>query len=230
MSGFVINDCADCRQTAIRVDLDSGGQMTTPRSLSIGVAAIASIAVVGILSSSAPADAQNPYPGSAPVNIVSSVPLNVSGNVALVPGGAVEISNAPENPIPVYDVSKAVNEPFQHGTVTASFSSSSANVDIITVPAGKRLVIEHVSAWINASGPDGLAAITIGIAPGGPFDQPLCQQVGKTATGLNHFFQCASTTKFYAESGQTVRFFVSLANSDGGFHRVFVSGYYEPVP
>jgi hypothetical protein len=161
---------------------------------------------------------------------MSSVPLNVSGNVALVPGGAVEINNAPGNPVPVYDVTRVAREPFQIGTITAAFNGSSANTDVITVPAGKRLVVEHLSAWIKASGPDGLAAITIGITPGGPFDQPLCQQVGKTASGLNHFFQCASTTKSYAEAGQTVRFFVSLANSDGGFHRAFVSGYYELVP
>lgn len=204
--------------------------MTTPRTLSIGLAVVAATAIVGILSTSAPADAQNPKPGSAPVNIVASVPLNVSGSVALVPGGAVEVSNAPDNPVPVYDVTKVAKEPFQHSTVTTAFSSSSSNADIVTVPDGKRLVIEHFSAWINATGPDGLSSITIGFPSGGAFDQPLCLPIGKTANGLNHFFQCSSTTKFYAEAGQTLRFFVSVANSDGGFHRAFVSGYYEPVP
>jgi hypothetical protein len=204
--------------------------MTTSRSLALGVVVVASTALVGILTTSAPADAQNPRPGSAPVNIVSSVPLNVSGTVALIPGGVVEIGNAPSSPVPVRDVDEAAKEPFQQGTVTTVFSSSSSATDVLTVPAGKRLVIEHFSAWINATGPDGLSSISIGVENTGQFDQAMCSQTGKTANGLNHFFSCSSSTKLYVDAGQTLQFFVAVANSNGGFHRAFVSGYYVPVP
>lgn len=203
--------------------------MTAPRSLIIGLTVVASTAIVGILTTSAPADAQNKRPPT-PVDIVSSVPLNVSGNVALAPGGSVNIGNLPDSPVPVFVVGEAAKEPFQQSTISTAFNGSSSSAEVITVPAGKRLVIEHFSAWINASGPDGLASISIGIQNAGQFDQGSCQQTGQTGNGLNHFFSCSGQTKFYAEAGQTVRFFVALSNSDGGFHRSFVSGYLVSVP
>ena len=203
--------------------------MNPMRSLAIGVTVVASTALFGILTTSAPADAQSKRPPT-PVDIVASVPLNVSGNVALVPGGAVTIGNVPEMPVPVRDVDRVAKEPFQQATISTAFSGSSSSATIITVPAGKRLLIEHFSAWINASGPNGLASISIGIQGTGQFDQASCQQTGQTGNGLNHFFACSGPTKFYAEAGQTLQFFVALSDSDGGFHRAFVSGHFVPVP
>lgn len=203
--------------------------MTAPRSLAIAIALVASTAILGILTSSVPADAQAQRP-STPVDIVSSVPLDVTGSVAIAPGASVTIGNSTQSPVPVRDVDEAAKEPFQHGTVTAAFSSSSSAVDVVTVPAGKRLVIEHFSAWINATGPDGLSSISLGIGNSGQFDHASCQQTGQTTNGLNHFFACSGPTRFYADAGETVRFFVNTTNSAGGFHRAFVSGYYVPVP
>jgi hypothetical protein len=53
--------------------------------------------------------------------------------------------------------------------------------------------------------------------------------MGQTGNGFNHFFSCASTTKFQATAGQTVTVFVQTA-AGGGFARAFVPGYYEQVP
>jgi hypothetical protein len=201
--------------------------VNTSRSLAIAV--VASTAIVGILTTSAPADAQNNRPPT-PVDVVASVPLNVSGNVALVPGGEVNIGNLPDSPVPVRDVGRAAKEPFQQATISTAFNGSSSSAEVVTVPAGKRLVIEHFSAWINASGPNGLASISIGVQGSGQFDQASCQQTGQTANGLNHFFACSGPTRFYAEAGQTVHFFVALSDSDGGFHRALLSGHFVPVP
>jgi hypothetical protein len=101
---------------------------------------------------------------------------------------------------------------------------------VVTVPAGKRLVIEHLSAWVNATGPDGIASVSIGIENVGQFNQAPCQQTGQTANGLNHFFACATPTKYYVGPGQTLQFHVAVSNGDGGFHRATLSGYYVPVP
>ena len=37
-------------------------------------------------------------------------------------------------------------------------------------------------------------------------------------------------TKQYVQAGETLSFSVQTLTSQGGFYRVFVSGYYEPVP
>ena len=202
--------------------------MNTSRSLAIGVAVVASAAIVGVLTTSVPADAQGQRVATA-VDIVSSIPLNMSGNVALVPGGTVNIGNSPTSPVLVRNVDDAAKEIFQHMTTPTSFNSSASTVDVITVPSGRLLVIEHFSAWVNASGPDGLASISLGIQNVGQFNQAPCQQTGQTANGLNHFFSCATPTKYYVGPGQTLQFLVSVANSDGGFHRTTVSGYFVPV-
>lgn len=68
--------------------------MQTLRNKLIGLAAIGVLAVIGALMNSRQAVAQNPNPGSAPVNIVSPLPLpvtgstTVSGSVAATQSGA----------------------------------------------------------------------------------------------------------------------------------------------
>ena len=97
----------------------------------------------------------------------------------------MNIGNLPDMPVPVRDVDQAAKEPFQQGTISTAFNGSSSSAEVITVPAGKRLMIEHFSAWINASGPNGLASVSIGIQGAGQFDQASCQQTGQTGNGLN---------------------------------------------
>jgi hypothetical protein len=156
---------------------------------------------------------------AAPPN--RTVDVNVTNPVL-----PVEVSNA--DPVPVRDVDAAAREPFQTQTVTTSFNSSSSSADIVTVPAGKRLVVEHVSAWVNSTDDSGLASVTIG--SGSQFDQLPCFRTGQTGNGLNHFYSCSMQTRYYVGPGETLSFFVSTASSDGGFHRSFVSGYYLPAP
>ena len=65
------------------------------------VAAIMVLGITGLLMSSQQAVAQNPKPGSAPVNIVSPLPLPVTGSLEV--GGTVNVR----------DVDKTVRTPFQ---------------------------------------------------------------------------------------------------------------------
>ncbi len=139
---------------------------------------------------------------------------------------SVEVSNA--DPVPVRDVGAAAREPFQMRTVTTGFNSSSSSTEIVTVPADKVLVIEHVSAWVNTANDNGLASVTIG--SGVELDQLPCFRTGQTANGLNHFYSCSMQTRYQVGPGATLSFVVATAAGDGGFHRAFVSGYYLPAP
>ena len=84
----------------------------TRRLIPATVLATASIVVVMMFSN--PAVAQNPQPGSAPVNLVSPLPLPVSGNVALAPGSSLTIANPASDPVPIRDVDNPLMQPFRH--------------------------------------------------------------------------------------------------------------------
>jgi hypothetical protein len=202
--------------------------MTALRSLVVGAALIASTALVGLLTSAAPADAQNKRPPT-PVDIVSSVPLEVSGNIALAAGGSVNVGNPPSSPVPVRDVDEAAKELFQFGTPSSSFDGSAGVREVLTVPAGKRLVIEHFSALVNSRGPNGLAGVSVGIELTNHFAQAPCQAIGQATNGLNYFHSCAMPAKLYAEAGQKIVVVVFTNDGEGAF-RAFVSGYFVPVP
>ena len=80
--------------------------MPQRNQFAIYAAAALTVGAVGVLFNPRPVTAQNPYPGSAPVNIVNPLPLPVSGSVKisatspLEVTGSVGISNLP-NPMPV---------------------------------------------------------------------------------------------------------------------------------
>lgn len=161
------------------------------------------------------AQGAGPAGGSAPVTVVNPLPLPVTGTV-----------NVTGN------VSVAAQEPFQTGTVPTFFNNGGGNKELIVVPAGKRLVIEGVSANVNVSATGGLSAVAISTGPG--FDRVnelTCVPVGATANDLNHWFQCSTQVKFHAGPGSTVTFSVSTATgSSTGFYRAFASGYFVPAP
>ena len=131
--------------------------------------------------------------------------------------------------MPVRDVGEAGKEPFQAGTPFASFSTDFVRLTLTTVPANRRLVIEHASASVNATAAGGLAVVRLGAGGFSLLDELACVPMGQTSNNLNHFFSCSGQTKFYATAGQTVTLEVSTAGS-GGFARGFISGYLVPVP
>lgn len=189
------------------------------------LATAAAVACVMVPAQRASAQEQKP---PAPVSIVESVPLPISGTVTIGGDAAVTVKNADTAPVPVRDVDRRARQHFQTSTVPTSFSGRSATGNVVTVPAGKRLVVEQVSAWINSGGPGGLLGANL--LSGDPLHVQAVSCVPQGQNALNYIFVCAGPTKHYVESGQTLRFGLETIADEGGFYRVFVSGYYEPVP
>jgi hypothetical protein len=191
------------------------------RSQVVGIALV----VLGVIT--VDANAQTPHPGSAPVSIVNPVPLPVTGNVNIVNPSPLPVTG---NVSVSGNVTVAAQETFQTGTVSTSISNGAATKELIVVPAGKRLVLEGVTANVNVSSVGGLSTVNVAIA-GDRVNEMVCRPHGETANGLNHWFACSTMVKLYAESGQTVSFGVFTADSSStGFYRVFASGYFVPVP
>jgi hypothetical protein len=96
------------------------------------------------------------------VNVVNTPNVNVinTPTVNLAPGGSVGITGTPTvqvgntltNPVPVRNVNDALS-PFQQRLLFNIDPGSTQGQADINVPAGKRLVIEHISA--RAQGPVG---------------------------------------------------------------------------
>jgi hypothetical protein len=197
------------------------------RNKAIGAAMLATASAGVILLTSHEGVAQPGKPVT-PVSLVSPLPVPVTGSVG-VSGGAVAVSNPLTSPIPVHIVNEAVQEPFQTGADPMVFTGSFAAVHMVTAPAGKRLVIEHVSALIDPDGSAGLGfAGIVGVA--NSLDLTACQS---TSPGI---FSCSSQTKYFVEPGQVLRFAVQLTGSGGGVSTfggtvsAFVSGHYIPAP
>src|SRR5688572_15979244 len=112
------------------------------RNRAIGIAMLLTLAAVGVLMTAHQGSAQNgnPNPGSAPVNIVSPLPL------------------------PVRNVNEPTLQPFR-GRIELVFVSGNlgSNRLFMTVPAGKRLVIEHIShSAFNAAGEFNFGGFRVG--------------------------------------------------------------------
>src|SRR5207244_13410198 len=80
-----------------------------------------------------------------PIARAAPSPSNV--NVVNTPN--VNVVNTPASPVPVRDVDNPARQPFQAEVVGgfADGASTTDEVTITTVPAGKLLIIEHVSVF-----------------------------------------------------------------------------------
>jgi len=152
---------------------------------------------------------------NTPLAVTGSV--TTSGSVSLAPGSSVSVINQAQNPVPVQDI----REPFQARGIGSIGASTPATFP--AVPAGKRLVIEHVSLRVNngtTASPDTCALTNSDPLSG--VDQIVPQPVGGNA--LNHIFGASVQTKFYVQTGQTPQIFCDFFGGASGDIEAFISG------
>jgi hypothetical protein len=137
-------------------------------------------------------------------------------------GAVPGIANAVTvQPALVRDVDEGALQPFQASLLPHS-SSSGQGIDSVTVPAGKRLVIEYYSAQAqDLSG--GAAAMTLGTTVGGVFVSYIVYVNANTTN------QVTQTTKIYADPGTVVQAFAfNNGGSCGGL--ISISGHLVNLP
>lgn len=105
--------------------------------------------------------------------------------------------------------------------------SNASLVDVATVPAGKRLVIEFVS--VNAQIPAGQRMTGISLMAPRQFYLLVNEQ--PPSAGGDAIFRAVQQLRLYASSGSTVQIGVFRSGNSGtGQFQVALSGYFEDAP
>jgi hypothetical protein len=188
------------------------------------------LGITGLFMNSTQVAAQNPHPGSAPVNIVSPLPLPVTGSLN-VSGGSVEVSGT----VNVRDVDNPAGQPFQF--------SNQLPTGNFRVPDGKRFVIEYFSARAQTTADNNcsLAVLTISTQtntvsfPGVPLAKNHYFTPTPTTTNLStNVFVVSQPTRLYADPGTIVGGDVDFRGSACAgainFADITFSGYLVDLP
>jgi hypothetical protein len=175
------------------------------------------LALIGVfaISTAIPGQTQGGKPNGPDVRVVNTgaeaVPISIQGTAQI----------DTSSPIPVHDVDNVAQEPFH-----AAFTDAVP----LTVPSGKRLVIEHVSGFAGVFEAVTLA-VSIETKLGGhtinhAFPVTLAFDNGDTRT-----YTFGSLTRLYADPGTTVRARVNLTgNPAANSANCTLSGYLIDVP
>lgn len=145
---------------------------------------------------------------------------------------SVMVANTEAEPIPARDVDGAARQPFQRFLVEQINDGEFNAADRVafTVPAGKRLVIEHVSLLCVAPTGQKLRVRIDATAGGSAFHQLPLANEGSFQGGKDDH-KASQQTRIYADGGTEVYFRVAR-NSASGVAGVnaSVSGYLVDVP
>ena len=140
-----------------------------------------------------------------PIARAAPSPSNV--NVVNTPN--VNVVNTPASPVQVRDADNPARQPF-HAEVRGGFAdgaSTTGDITITTVPAGKVLVIEHVSVFGAMLPGQKMVRARLIIrwsTPGGPLvlRPPLViRPQGSNADGTRDYFVASEPVRFYAGDG-----------------------------
>jgi len=172
------------------------------------------LSVALVILTSGPAPAQAPPP-SVPVTVVNTtanpVPTAAVGTTLVafrgtptinLASGTVTVGNSVTSPVQVHNVNDATT-PFEGRLVFNIDPGNQQNHGSFTVPTGKRLVIEHISA--NTTGPSGqkfIAGLTSEVTGGGGLTWLVLQFQGTfpLSTGPVDVFTLSQSMRVYTES------------------------------
>ena len=203
-----------------------------------------------------------PVSASSPLPVTGSVGINGTPTVGLAAGSSVAINGTPvvgldagnntvkfdavnntvkidtANPLPVRDADNPARQPFQaHGSNTfVDGGRVISAVTITTVPAGKRLIIEHVSVFgVMLAGQKMIETAITTRLQNSNSGQPLPHDLTINAQGSNGFrdyFVASQDMRWYADAGTDVVGFAERDNTAGGGGDVqfAISGYFVDVP
>lgn len=162
----------------------------------------------------------------------------VDGMINAQVSGTVDVGNLPAvqevRGVVSVDGQPAPKEPFQKDVSTVPFPpNNQIFVNTFTVPSGKRLVIESVSAIATLS-PDVMPRmVSIGTIMGGSLAQHVVPLARLGGDGEADFFTAAYATRAYADADTVVRIYVELSKPQAtpfANNHVTISGYLVDTP
>ncbi len=187
-----------------------------------------------VLSDSRASHAAPPPDKDVVVVNTQSNPVPVAGNVGITNTPTVQVSNAFNSPLPVRDVDNPARQPFQRELDPLIPAGSFTASDSLTVPAGKRLVIEFASATINTTSGTKMWVRIQTTTSGSTNAHTLVPELqGPFSADNSDFFVAAQPMKVFADPATQVIVITSVlggvANSNSGA-AVVMSGYLVDVP
>jgi hypothetical protein len=141
----------------------------------------------------------------------------------------VRVINTKSEPVPTDDLSDAKRELFQTAKYFIQQPNTNLNVvDVVSVPVGKRLVIEHIC--MEGKVPPNQVVSGFEILCNGFWHDLLVNKQPPAGNG-NAVFRASQLVRLYADSGTLVRAtFVRSSALETGAFNVVVSGYLVDMP
>jgi hypothetical protein len=205
------------------------------------------LAIIGVIAAIDQASAAGPPAGldvnvtntpANPVPVTGSITGSVTGTVGLSPNASVFVNNPATDPVRVRSVNDGIQPVQAHASCTTNALGCLPN--IYTVPAGKRLVIEYVSA--EACLLPGVAALfSISTSVGGQYvthylpGTPPANSPGSVQFGCNaspsSFVTAGAQVRIYADAGTTIQGEAARNPVTGVINAdLAISGYLIDVP
>jgi hypothetical protein len=177
------------------------------------------------------------------VNVVNTPTVQLAGTSTVQVSGTtnVRVQNDSTAPVPVQDISKPKQTPFQSSQNFGPFPFATGNTTVsvaVLVPSGKRLVIEQISAQASNSftTQNSFVQFTVSTTVAGVSVQHFLEApqvfnfTCQTCDNQNQSHNVLSQqVKFYADAGSTVQLTAMAEIATGGVTDVnfVISGYLE---
>jgi hypothetical protein len=154
-------------------------------------------------------------------------PVPVTGNIGLASGSSIIVGNPATSPVFVRDVDNVGARQVVSQSIAFNMGNASGNCGgMLNVPAGKRLVIENVSANLFIQGPP--RPLSIGLtqvsAPNTFIDIPL---IDKGIVSTYNVGVASQQTHIYTDT--SIEACVSLSGPSGANVSVEVNGYLTDI-
>ena len=236
MKGFKNHLIAASGFVALALTITFANSNSASAALSAVMAEIADVRVVNTREEPVPTFAVETTTVNGSVSIAGTptVKLQTGTIVGINPASnTVQLANTTASPVPVLNVNDA-SQPFQAiGSITQNSGTNASTIVIANVPAGKRLVIEHISA--TGEVPSGQRVTHFGILtltlPVGGLNHDLLVNEQPAAADGDAVFRASQQVRLYAEPGSQVQttFIRNISTGQASFHMV-ISGYLVNVP
>ena len=163
------------------------------------------------------------------VTITGPFPFPVTGDVTVI--------NNPTEPVPTRDVDNPARRPVQEGVAAPSGTlTGGSNFVLFTVPAGKRLVVEHFSSEVGILSTASLNRYVLGIAPEpnqpgnsifAHFIAPTYHSPCGTCGSGYELFVASQPIRMYVDAGQALVLNITFSGAVGDYAFGFfaISGY-----
>ena len=149
------------------------------------------------------------------------------------PPSDVVVINNPTTPVPTRDVDNPATQPIQVQAVAGVGTlTGPANFVLFTVPAGKRLVVEHFSSEVGIASTASVNRYALVTDQNFAFVAPAFHSPCGTCAGTTELFIASQPIRMYVDAGQALVVNITFSGAVGpsGFGFFSVSGYLVDVP